>query len=80
MTTAARRSNPRTVSVSPKSPGSVSWSSTSRAALQQIVDGVAAGRYPAIIQRRFRLEEIVEAHRLMEENRRSGTLVVPVDA
>jgi NADPH:quinone reductase-like Zn-dependent oxidoreductase len=52
----------------------------STAALQGIVDGVAAGRYRANLERRFRFEEIVEAHRFMEENRGSGKLVVIVDA
>jgi NADPH2:quinone reductase len=52
----------------------------STAALQEIVDGVAAGRYRANLHRRFRFEEIVAAHRFMEENRASGKLVVLVDA
>jgi NADPH:quinone reductase-like Zn-dependent oxidoreductase len=52
----------------------------STAALQAIVDGVAAGRYRANVQRRFRFDEIVAAHRFMEENRGSGKLVVVVDA
>lgn len=51
----------------------------STAALQEIVDGVAAGRYRVNLQRRFRFDEIVEAHRFMEENRGSGKLVVTVD-
>ena len=52
----------------------------STAALQEIVDGVAAGRYRANIEKRFRFDEIVAAHRFMEENRGSGKLVVVVDA
>ena len=52
----------------------------STGALQQIVDGVAAGRYGVTIERRFRFDEIVAAHRFMEENRGSGKLVVVVDA
>ena len=44
----------------------------STAAMQEIVDGVAAGRYRANLQRLFRFDEIVEAHRFMEENRGSG--------
>lgn len=52
----------------------------STAALQEIVDGVAAGRYRANVERVFRLDEIVAAHRFMEENRGSGKLVVVVDA
>jgi NADPH:quinone reductase len=51
----------------------------STAALQEIVDGVAAGRYRANLHRRFAFGEIVEAHRFMEENRASGKLVVLVD-
>lgn len=50
----------------------------STAALQEIVDGVAAGRYPPNVERVFRLDEIVAAHRFMEENRGTGKLVVTV--
>src|SRR5260370_17884883 len=46
------------------------------AALQGIVDGVAAGRYRASPHRVFQLDEIVAAHRYMEENRGTGRLVV----
>ena len=52
----------------------------STAALQEIVDGVAAGRYRANIEKRFRFDEIGAAHRFMEANRGSGKLVVVVDA
>lgn len=48
------------------------------AALQQIVDGVAAGKYKVNIERVFQFDEIVEAHRYMEENRAQGKLVVLV--
>jgi len=48
-------------------------------ALQQIVDGVAAGRYRVSIDQVFHFHEIVEAHRYMEENRAKGKLVVVVD-
>jgi NADPH2:quinone reductase len=48
-------------------------------ALQQIVDGVAAGRYRVSVDRVFHVNEIVEAHRYMEENRAKGKLVVVVD-
>lgn len=51
----------------------------STAALQEIADGVAAGRYRANLHRRFPFDQIVEAHRYMEENRGSGKLVVVVD-
>jgi NADPH:quinone reductase-like Zn-dependent oxidoreductase len=47
--------------------------------LQQIVDGVAAGRYRVSLDRVFHFNEIVEAHRYMEENRAKGKLVVLVD-
>ncbi|MFL5658470.1 MAG: zinc-binding dehydrogenase [Ktedonobacteraceae bacterium] len=48
-------------------------------ALQQIVDGVAAGRYRVSVDRVFPFDEIVEAQRYMEENRAKGKLVVVVD-
>ena len=48
-------------------------------ALQGIVDGVQAERYRVNLQRRFRFDEIVEAHCFMEDNRGSGKLVVVVD-
>jgi hypothetical protein len=43
------------------------------------VDGVAAGRYRVNLQRRFRFDEIVDAHRFMEANRGSGMGVVMVN-
>lgn len=49
---------------------------TSADALQHIVDGVAAGRYRVNVDRVFALDEIVAAHRYMEENRATGKLVV----
>jgi NADPH:quinone reductase len=51
----------------------------STAALQEIVDGMAAGRYRPSVERAFRFDEIVAAHRFMEENGGSGKLVVVVD-
>jgi NADPH2:quinone reductase len=51
----------------------------STGALQEVVDGVAAGRYRSSIERRFRFDEVVEAHRFLEANRGSGKLVVVVD-
>ncbi|HTI13614.1 MAG TPA: zinc-binding alcohol dehydrogenase family protein [Dictyobacter sp.] len=51
----------------------------STAALQDIVDGVAAGRYQVNIDRVFHFDEIVDAHRHMEENRAIGKIVVLVD-
>ena len=46
------------------------------AALQHIVDGVAAGRYRPNLHKVFQLDEIAAAHRYMEENRGTGKLVV----
>jgi NADPH:quinone reductase-like Zn-dependent oxidoreductase len=46
------------------------------AALQRIVEGVAAGRYQPNVHRVFHLDEIAAAHRYMEENRGTGKLVV----
>jgi NADPH:quinone reductase-like Zn-dependent oxidoreductase len=51
----------------------------STAALQAIVDGVAAGRLRANLERVFRFDDIVEAHRTMDESRATGKLVVVVD-
>jgi NADPH:quinone reductase-like Zn-dependent oxidoreductase len=51
----------------------------STVALQQIADGVAAGRLRPNLHRTFAFGEIVEAHRFMEESRGSGKLVVVVD-
>jgi NADPH:quinone reductase len=44
--------------------------------LEHIVEGVANGRYHVNLDRVFRFEEIVEAHRYMEENKAKGKLVV----
>ena len=46
--------------------------------LQRIVDNVAAGAYKAKPARVFAVEEIGEAHRLMERNEAGGKLVVRV--
>lgn len=45
-------------------------------ALQSIVDGVEAGRYPVNLDRVFTLDEIVAAHEYMEANKASGKVVV----
>jgi NADPH2:quinone reductase len=45
-------------------------------ALQQIVDKVAAGRYPTHLDRVFPFDQIAEAHRYMEENHAVGKVVV----
>lgn len=52
----------------------------SASVLQMIVDRVEQGRYRLNLDRVFAFDEIVEAHRTMEENRASGKLVVVVDA
>lgn len=44
--------------------------------LQGFVDDVAAGKVPVSLDRTFRLDEIVEAHRYMEANKAKGKLVV----
>ena len=49
------------------------------AALQHIVDGVARGEYLPNLDRVFRLDEIVEAHRYMEQNRAVGKVVGLID-
>jgi NADPH:quinone reductase len=69
---------PSTVKLTTYHSGSTS-AARSTAALQEIVDGVAAGRYRSNLERRFRFDEIVEAHRCMEESRATGKLVVVVD-
>ncbi len=48
----------------------------SAAVMQTIVDRVEAGRYRLNIDRVFDMEEIVEAHTIMEESRAKGKLVV----
>ena len=45
-------------------------------ALRRIVDGVAAGRYPTHLDRVFPFEQIVAAHRYMEESHATGKVVV----
>jgi len=51
----------------------------STAPLQRIVRAVGEGRLPLNLDRVFRFDQIVEAHRYMEENRATGKLVVVVD-
>jgi len=48
-------------------------------ALENVVEGVANGSYHVNLDRVFRFEEIVEAHRYMEENKAKGKLVVKVE-
>jgi NADPH:quinone reductase-like Zn-dependent oxidoreductase len=44
--------------------------------LQQLIDRVAAGSLPVAIGRVFHLDDIVEAHRVMEANKAGGKVVV----
>ncbi len=44
--------------------------------MQQLIDQVAAGTLNVTVGRVFHLDEIVEAHRTMEENRARGKIVV----
>jgi len=44
--------------------------------LAKLVQQIAAGQLPVQIGRTFRLDEIVEAHRSMEENKAGGKIVV----
>lgn len=48
-------------------------------AMQHIVDQVARGAYRANIDRVFSMDEIVEAHRIMEQSQASGKLVILTD-
>ncbi|MDP1532074.1 MAG: zinc-binding dehydrogenase [Rubrivivax sp.] len=44
--------------------------------LQALIDQVASGALPVARARVFRLDDIVEAHRLMEANQAGGKIVV----
>lgn len=44
--------------------------------LQELVDQIEAGTLPIAIGKTYRLEEIVEAHKTMEENTAGGKIVV----
>ena len=46
---------------------------------QQFVDAVATGQHSLAIDRVFRLEDVPDAHRYMENNQATGKLVVLVD-
>lgn len=46
------------------------------AAKTWIVDGLASGALRPVIAKRFRFEEIVEAHRYLESNAQFGKIVV----
>jgi NADPH:quinone reductase-like Zn-dependent oxidoreductase len=47
-----------------------------RTPLQELCDQIAAGEFKVQVGKVFRLDEIVEAHRLMEENKAGGKIVV----
>jgi NADPH:quinone reductase-like Zn-dependent oxidoreductase len=44
--------------------------------LQDMVEAIEAGTLPVTVGKTFKLEEIVEAHRTMEENKAGGKIVV----
>jgi NADPH:quinone reductase-like Zn-dependent oxidoreductase len=44
--------------------------------LQEMTEQIEAGTLPVSIGKTFKLDEIVEAHRTMEENRAGGKIVV----
>jgi hypothetical protein len=44
--------------------------------LDELVEEIAAGELPIHVGRTFSLDEIVEAHRCMEDNRAGGKIVV----
>ena len=48
-------------------------------ARKYIFDGLTSGALWPVIDRIFRLEDIVEAHRYMESNQQNGKIVVTVD-
>jgi NADPH2:quinone reductase len=54
-------------------------SANSTKVLEHVVEGIANGRYSVNLDRIFRFEEIVEAHRYMEENKAKGKLVVKIE-
>ena len=47
-----------------------------RVQLQQLIEQIAAGTLPVQVGRTFQIDEIVEAHRCMEENKAGGKIVV----
>ena len=52
--------------------------STSTPALQKVLDAASDGRFRVNLNRTFRLDEIVEAHRYMEANQATGKIVIKV--
>lgn len=69
---------PSTVKLTHYSSGEITATKTTEA-LQHIVDGVEVGRYTVSLDRVFPFDQIVAAHRYMEENHARGKLVVTVD-
>lgn len=51
-------------------------SSGIRTPLQELVNQIEAGTLQASVAKTFRLDGIVEAHRMMEENRAGGKIVL----
>jgi NADPH:quinone reductase-like Zn-dependent oxidoreductase len=49
-----------------------------RTSLEEFAQQIAAGTLKIQVGRVFQIDEIVEAHRLMEENKAGGNIVVPV--
>jgi NADPH:quinone reductase-like Zn-dependent oxidoreductase len=49
-----------------------------RTPLEEFAQQIAAGTLKIQVGRVFQIDEIVEAHRLMEENKAGGNIVVPV--
>jgi NADPH:quinone reductase-like Zn-dependent oxidoreductase len=52
------------------------WDDFMRTPLEQLVQQIAAGTLHVQVGRTFQLDEIVEAHRCMEENKAGGKIVV----
>jgi NADPH:quinone reductase-like Zn-dependent oxidoreductase len=50
-----------------------------RAVLQDALDAIAAGEVTVPISKTYSLDEIVQAHRDMEDNRATGKLVVSIN-
>jgi NADPH:quinone reductase-like Zn-dependent oxidoreductase len=47
-----------------------------RTPLEELIERIAAGTLPVQVDRTFYLDEIVEAHRCMEENKAGRKIVV----
>ncbi|EGJ32837.1 hypothetical protein LYNGBM3L_75660, partial [Moorena producens 3L] len=48
--------------------------------VRELLALTAAGRFDPVIDRRFRVEEIVEAHRYVDTGRKRGNVIVEWDA